>query len=101
MTKGRPRCQGSEAQRSLPCFRAEAPKRGPDHRLEEDGKTDEQVTDDLWKPPGVLFSVFPTRQNDLGGHTEGDIQGEGKALVISLDSHIRRENLDEDCKDRT
>lgn len=29
------------------------------------------------------------------------MKGDGQAPVISLDSHIRRENLAKDCKDHT
>lgn len=77
------------------------PKRGPDHCLEENGKADQQVIDDLRKPPGVLFSVLSFDQAEQSLRIEEEIKGDGKAPVISLDSHIRRENLAKDCKDHT
>lgn len=42
-----------------PCFRAKSPKMGLGHRLEENGKTEEQVTDDVGKITGLtVFYLF-------------------------------------------
>lgn len=52
----------------------------------------------IWvKPPDLVFCLFYQAESSF--YTEKDeIKGDGKAPVISFDSHIKSENLAKDCR---